>query len=312
MIHVTVKRYISKTSHRTINDDNFQMNETNNLSTSPSEDPLGNYAIRLSEWETNYLSAEVTLLRARLSNTEATALELREMKYEMEAALDEQEKMLEMQAKVERDTIKHLEICLESAARSTQDSVEDETSSRKSPIRIKLESLLADEALIPHFEHTLTSPRAQEDDSKDPIPPENMIWIKSEPLEGTLGTLESDFRRSELEDRIQTQNSLLSLEEVLWEQDKPLLVARTNKFAEQLQSAKTMISILREAVMGKSLLEEAVATMQKKLQAAERVQQWQRRPSGLNEKESRGNSRKRTSCWVIRTLSCFSSLFTKI
>ncbi|XP_011297899.1 mitotic spindle assembly checkpoint protein MAD1 [Fopius arisanus] len=241
-------------------------------------------------WEWRRLKGELVALRTRLSHTEATVNQLHKIRREIEEVFERDKHMLEMQAELDKQTIKQLELRVESSRKSTHDareaqaSAESELFQTKSKLEAKILALMTENARLKEInviysnsEEFSSSPKPQEDNSE--------IQAKLEAaddrileLEGRVKELVSTQQELELQN-LELQNvrmkvETLEAERALWEEGRSLLAraARANELEKELQLAREQINNLREAVKGKLLLEEQICNMEKRLEHTERVE----------------------------------------
>ncbi|XP_015119253.1 mitotic spindle assembly checkpoint protein MAD1 [Diachasma alloeum] len=240
-------------------------------------------------WEWRRLKAELVALRTRLSHTEATVTQLHKIRREIEEVFERDKHMLEMQAELDKQTIKQLELRLESSKKSTQEARESQAAAElelfqiKSKLEQKILALMTENASLKetamycNSEDSPASPKLQEEDSdaqlKLEAAEERILELEVKLKEHMVSHQELELQNLELQNarmKIET----LEAERALWEEGKSLLsrAARANELEKEIQLAKEQISILREAVKGKLLLEEQMANMEKRLEHTERVE----------------------------------------
>lgn len=218
--------------------------------------------------------------RTRLSNTEATASQLREMRVEIEEAFAERQEMLEVQARVEREMLKHLERRLQSAKGSARRNdepaanVKSEMSPMRSRMKEQIESLLSENVRLssPSTPSTPPSCPKLEVQANNQRPDPKSMDVADKISNQAQNPSPAAPKQSNIQTETPTSSNPAGSSDSSTK-EKTFLVKRTSELEEQLQLAKNMICTLREAVKGKDMLEEAVSIMQKKLVTVENGEQ---------------------------------------
>uniref|UniRef100_A0A0C9RR23 Rest-a_0 protein n=1 Tax=Fopius arisanus TaxID=64838 RepID=A0A0C9RR23_9HYME len=233
---------------------------------------------RTSKWESSCLIRELEVYRTRLSNTEVAMGHLQKMKEEVERAFLEREQMLEMQLRVEGDTMRNLEDRLELAKRGCEEicesevTVEAEFFSRETRIREKIESLF----------------------SEDPTLNRNALFLQTEKIENVEGQMmrmemkvdgglkkNMGTHESQGPGREGVDDSKISRADDLGN-NNAILLARARELEKQLESAKNTILTFRQVENEKNYPGGVGPTGQRDLGAVEGVDQ-----SGEHEENER-------------------------
>lgn len=82
-------------------------------------------------------SSQVVSLRTRLSHQEASVQQLHKIRREMEEVFQKDKNMLEMQAELDKQTIKQLELRVESARKNAQEAREAQSQVENEMFEVK-------------------------------------------------------------------------------------------------------------------------------------------------------------------------------
>ncbi|XP_076623924.1 mitotic arrest-deficient 1 [Colletes latitarsis] len=243
-----------------------------------------------SPWEWRRLKGEVISLKTRLSHQEAAVQKLHNIRREMESIFDKEKSILEMQTEQDKQTIKQLEIRLDIARRTIQDARDAQTLAEKELFEVKTNleqkvlmlmnensKLLSD---IKNSSVTECAPTPKDiPNTSDAEPRLEAAQARIAQLEEKLK--ESQAKQQEMElQNVDLQNMKIKIERLeseraLWEEGKILTAraARANELERELHAAKETINSLRESVRGKLLLEEQMASVTKRLEHTQKVEQ---------------------------------------
>ncbi|XP_057330700.1 mitotic spindle assembly checkpoint protein MAD1 isoform X1 [Microplitis mediator] len=265
--------------------------------TNDMRESLGNNpgeAVPGSPWEWRRLRAEVVSLRTRLSHQEGTVQQLHKLRNQLEEVFQKEKNMLEMQAELDKQTIKQLEWRIESVRKTAQEAREAQTNAENELFQVKIEleqkitNLMEENSkLVEHSKHnnenetnlqsSVPSPKAQSETSETQVKlemAEKRITELEEKLRDNL-VLQKEFELQKLE----LQNSKIKIDKLesersLWEEGKSLLAraARANELEKELQASREIINAMRESVKGKLLLEEQMSNMMQRLEHTEKVE----------------------------------------
>ncbi|KAK2582197.1 hypothetical protein KPH14_004550 [Odynerus spinipes] len=263
-------------------DDSTTSNSTLNKSES---DPVPG-----SPWEWRRLKGEVVSLKARLSHQEAAVQQLHKIRREMEEVFEKEKSLLEMQVEQEKQTIKQLEVRLDVARRTIQEAREAQAVAEKELFQVKVNleqktvMLLNENAkLLGDLRNTPVLEKASPTkDNTAQVDAE----MKLQAAEARITQLEEKLKESRASQKdyemqnVELQNMKIKVEKLesersLWEEGKQLVAraAKASELEKDLHIARETISLLRESVRGKLLLEEQMASITKRLEHTEKVEQ---------------------------------------
>ena len=243
-----------------------------------------------SPWEWRRLKGEVVSLRTRLSHQEAAVQQLHKIRRQMEEVFEKEKGILEMQVKQDKQSVKQLEVRLDIARRTIQESRDAQAAAEKELFQVKTNleqkimelmnensKLLLDLNNTPKEENT--SALKEDTDTLD-------TEMKFEAAQARIAHLEDKLREYQTKQKdLELQNvefqsmkiklERLESERALWEEGKVLTsrAAKANDLEKELSAAKEIITTLRESVKGKLLLEEQMANVMKRLEHTEKVEQ---------------------------------------
>uniref|UniRef100_A0A6V7IDT1 Mitotic spindle assembly checkpoint protein MAD1 n=1 Tax=Bracon brevicornis TaxID=1563983 RepID=A0A6V7IDT1_9HYME len=240
-------------------------------------------------WEWRRLKSEVVALKTRLSHTEATVSQLHKIRREIEEIFEKEKNMLEMQAELDKQTIKQLELRLDASRKSTHEAREAQAAAEaelyqvKTKLEQKIVALLNENATLK--DNAIHSNSQESSPAPKPDEPDAELKLKLEASDERIHELEQKLKdhfvseqQFELQN-IEIQNLKMKIEKLeseraLWDEGKMMLAraARANELEKELQSANDLISNLREAVKGKLLLEEQMCSMEKRVEHSEAVE----------------------------------------
>ncbi|XP_015123484.1 uncharacterized protein LOC107045665 [Diachasma alloeum] len=256
----------------------------------------------ISKWEKIGITREIGDFYIALSNTEATAIQVRKMRRQMEEIFNDEEKVLEISARMKRDAIERLKEHLETSyvheAREHQ-TAEISMAPIMSRMMTKIKELFFRTSDIlkvsptssNYFSEPSISSKSQETEAELQIPPEKEIKIEAEDnVEDNSENQALDLHNSGLEElNIDTQRISAIVKQILLEQEK----TRTKALVEQLQPLTVEISSLREAMI-KLKFEAKISNVREKSDVAERVEE-QSLHCGSRESERSAASNRATS-----------------
>ncbi|CAG5102106.1 Similar to MAD1L1: Mitotic spindle assembly checkpoint protein MAD1 (Homo sapiens) [Cotesia congregata] len=246
-----------------------------------------------SPWEWRRLRAEVVSLRTRLSHQEGTVQQLHKLRNQLEEVFQKEKNVLEMQAELDKQTIKQLEWRVESIrktaqeAREAHNNIESEMFQMKRELEQKISNLIEENSKL--SERAKHSNENNLESSSSVSSPKNQAETdtqeKLEMAEKRIAELEEKLRdnlvlQKEYElQKIELQNCKMNIEKLesersLWEEGKTLLTraARANELEKELQVSREIINGMRESVKGKLLLEEQMSNMMQRLEHTEKVE----------------------------------------
>ncbi|CAL1689070.1 unnamed protein product [Lasius platythorax] len=243
-----------------------------------------------SPWEWRRMKGEVISLKTRLTHQEATVQQLHNIRRQMEEIFEKEKGLLQVQVEQDRQTIQQLEVRLDVARRTIQDAREAQATTEKewSQVRNNLEKQIA--TLV--TENAKLSENVRNASIKERSPPlqdtseSNELQLKLETMEAKAAMLEERMKEYlkmqqdyELQN-VELQNTKIKLEKLeseraLWEEGKLLAgrAARANDLEKELNIVKKTVTVLKESVKEKLLLEEQMANMTKRLEHTEKVEQ---------------------------------------
>ena len=243
-----------------------------------------------SPWEWRRLKGEVVSLRTRLSHQEAAVQQLHKIRRQMEEVFEKEKGILEMQVKQDKQSVKQLEVRLDIARRTIQESREAQAAAEKELFQVKtnleqktMELMNENSKLLLDLNNTSkeenTSALKEDTDASD-------AEMKFEAAQARIAHLEDKLREYQTKQKdLELQNvdfqsmkiklERLESERALWEEGKVLTsrAAKANDLEKELSAAKEIITTLRESVKGKLLLEEQMANVMKRLEHTEKVEQ---------------------------------------
>lgn len=243
-----------------------------------------------SPWEWRRMKGEIISLKTRLTHQEATVQQLHNIRRQMEEIFEKEKGLLQVHVEEDRQTIQQLEVRLDVARRTIQDAREAQATGEKewSQMRNNLEKKIA--TLL--TENAKLSENVRNTSTKEISPPlqdtteSNELQLKLETAEAKAAMLEErmkDYLKMQQDYELQNvelQNMKLKLEKLeseraLWEEGKLLAgrAARANDLEKELNMMKKTVTILKESVREKLLLEEQMANMTKRLEHTEKVEQ---------------------------------------
>ena len=243
-----------------------------------------------SPWEWRRLKGEVVSLRTRLSHQEAAVQQLHKIRRQMEEVFEKEKGILEMQVKQDKQSVKQLEVRLDIARRTIQESRDAQAAAEKELFQVKtnleqkiMELMNENSKLLLDLNNTSkeenTSALKEDTDTSD-------AEMKFEAAQARIAHLEDKLREYQTKQKdLELQNvefqsmkiklERLESERALWEEGKVLTsrAAKANDLEKELSAAKEIIATLRESVKGKLLLEEQMANVMKRLEHTEKVEQ---------------------------------------
>ncbi|KAK0172583.1 hypothetical protein PV328_005884 [Microctonus aethiopoides] len=244
-----------------------------------------------SPFEWRRLKGEIISLRTRLSHQETTIQQLHNIRKQIEEIFQKEKNMLEMQAALDKQTIKQLELRVESArnvaqeARDSQSSVENEMFQMKAKLEQKIVALLEENVKL--TEHTKYA------NVNDNVPCPNInnqneiseVQENLEKAQERINVLENQLKdahelQQEFElQKVELQNAKIKIEKLeceraLWEEGKSLLsrAARANELEKELHAARETIGMMRESIKGKLLIEEQMSNIMQRLKHTEMIE----------------------------------------
>nr|XP_012232777.1 PREDICTED: LOW QUALITY PROTEIN: mitotic spindle assembly checkpoint protein MAD1 [Linepithema humile] len=243
-----------------------------------------------SPWEWRRLKGEVISLKTRLTHQEAAVQQLHSIRRQMEEVFEKEKGLLQVQMEQDKQTIQQLEVRLDVARRTIQDTketqaaVEKEWSQTRNNLEKKIASLLNENAtLSENLRNASTRERSPVTKDTDES---SELQMKLETTEARAAMLEErikeylkmqqDYELQNVEmQTVKLKIEKLESERALWEEGKLLVgrAARANDLEKELNTAKKTISVLKESVREKLLLEEQMANMTKRLEHIEKVEQ---------------------------------------
>ncbi|XP_043251139.1 mitotic spindle assembly checkpoint protein MAD1 isoform X1 [Colletes gigas] len=243
-----------------------------------------------SPWEWRRLKGEVISLKTRLSHQEAAVGKLHNIRREMESIFEKEKSILEMQSEQDKQTIKQLEIRLDIARRTIQDARDAQTLAEKELFEVKTNLEQKVLMLMNENSKLLSDIKNSSVTESAPTPKDVPNISDAEPrLEAAQARIaqleeklkESQAKQQEMElQNVDMQNMKIKIERLeseraLWEEGKILTAraARANELERELHAAKETINSLRESVRGKLLLEEQMASVTKRLEHTQKVEQ---------------------------------------
>ncbi|XP_078045428.1 mitotic arrest-deficient 1 [Augochlora pura] len=243
-----------------------------------------------SPWEWRRLRGEVLSLKTRLSHQESAVQQLHKIRRQMEEVFEKEKGILEMQVEQEKQTIKQLEVRLDIARRTNQESRDAQAAAEKELFQVKTNleqkvialmnenAKLKDEFNQSSSQETSTVLKEVNENS-DSQYKLDASQARISQLEEKLKEYQTKQQELELQNvelqSLKIKNEKLESEKALWEEGK-MLTARAAKAGElerELNAAKETINTLRESVRGKLLLEEQMASVMKRLEHTEKVEQ---------------------------------------
>ncbi|XP_015126024.1 uncharacterized protein LOC107047728 [Diachasma alloeum] len=255
-----------------------QLDTLNSLTPNSSD----NDPVLISKWQKIGLTRELRVVVTELSEIEATVSKLRGMRREMNKIFDEEEQILEVQAKLKRETMEHLELDLEkSYAQEGLDrpaTVEVEMAMNRR-ISGKIKTIMSNNSRrvnLANTEQAATTSKFKESGAEPQMQLEKKIKIELEIQE--LDSQDSDLEEANFH-RIPRKKKKTP----------------ANGLEEQLQSAKNAISTTREGLKKKLRFEEKISNVTKKLDDAEGVEQQGVRRKTTRSEASSTASKNRTT-----------------
>ncbi|XP_015187247.1 PREDICTED: mitotic spindle assembly checkpoint protein MAD1 [Polistes dominula] len=243
-----------------------------------------------SPWEWRRLKGEVVSLKTRLSHQEAAVQQLHKIRRQMEEVFEKEKNLLEMQVDQEKQTIKQLEVRLDVARRTIQEAREAQTVAEKELFQVKVNLEQKTVTLLNENAKLLEDLKNASVQEKTCPPKDDVaqadVQLKLQAAEDRIAQLEEklkECRASQKDYEIQNvelQNIKIKMEKLesekaLWEEGKQLVAraAKASEFEKELNAAKETIAVLRESVRGKLLLEEQMASITKRLEHTEKLEQ---------------------------------------
>ncbi|XP_070518755.1 mitotic spindle assembly checkpoint protein MAD1 isoform X1 [Cardiocondyla obscurior] len=243
-----------------------------------------------SPWEWRRMKGEVISLKTRLMHQEAAVQQLHNIRRQMEEVFEKEKGLLQVQAEQDKQTIQQLEVRLDVARRTIQDVKEAQDTAEKewSQVRNKLERKMA--SLLNENAKLSENLKSASENEKSPPPKDvsesSELQMKLKTAEARTAILEErvkDYFKIQQDYELQNvelQSMKMKLEKLeseraLWEEGKLLVgrAARANDLEKELNSAKKTITVLKESVREKLLLEEQMANMTKRLEHTEKVEE---------------------------------------
>ncbi|XP_076164589.1 mitotic arrest-deficient 1 [Ptiloglossa arizonensis] len=245
-----------------------------------------------SPWEWRRLKGEVVSLKTRLSYQEAAVQELHKLRRQMEDVFETEKGVLEMQAEQDKQTIKQLEVRLDIARRTIQDTREAHSMIEKELFQVKTNfeqktmilmnensKLLDDKSKIQHAPVKDASALKEAANTSETQLKLEVAQARITQLEEKLKEYQTKQQELELQN-VEYQSMKIKIERIesgqaLWEEGKMLTAraAKANELEKELNVAKETIITLKESVRGKLLLEEQMANLTKRLEHTEKVEQ---------------------------------------
>ncbi|KOX71089.1 Mitotic spindle assembly checkpoint protein MAD1 [Melipona quadrifasciata] len=238
-------------------------------------------------WECSRLKA--LSLRARLTHQETTVQQLHEIRRQMEEVFEKEKSILEMQVKQDMQTIGQLEVRLSILRRTLQDSRDAQVAAEKELFQVKTNleqktmllmnenaKLLENLKNVPAQESTAVTKNFDVSETQLKL---DAAQTRITQLEEKLKEYQTKQQELELQN-VELQSMKIKIERLesekaLWEEGKLLTAraARASEFEKELNAAKEIIATLRESVRGKLLLEEQMASVTKRLEHTEKLEQ---------------------------------------
>ncbi|KYN02678.1 PREDICTED: mitotic spindle assembly checkpoint protein MAD1 [Cyphomyrmex costatus] len=243
-----------------------------------------------SPWEWRRMKGEVISLKTKLMHQEAAVQQLHNIRRQMEEVFEKEKGLLQVQTEQDKQTIQQLEVRLDVARRTIQDTkdsrdtAEKEWSQAKNNLERKITSLLNENAKLSEDLRNISV------NEKSPPPKDinesSELQMKLETVETRAAILEEKMKEyfkmqqdHELQN-VELQSMKMKIEKLeseraLWEEGKLLAgrAARANDLEKELNAAKKTIVVLKESVKEKLLLEEQMANMTKRLEHTEKIEQ---------------------------------------
>lgn len=262
-----------------------RLDNSNNSNLNKSEIEI----VPSSPWEWRRLKGQVVSLKTRLSHQEAAVQQLHKIRRQMEEVFEKEKGILEMQVEQDKQTIKQLEVRLDILRRTIQDSRDAQVAAQKELFQVKtnLEQktmLLMNEnaKLLENLKNAPvqeSTPATENSDVSETQLKLDAAQTRITQLEGKLKEYQTKQQELELQN-VELQSMKIKIERLesekaLWEEGKLLTAraARASELEKELNGAKEIIATLRESVRGKLLLEEQMASVTKRLEHTEKLEQ---------------------------------------
>ncbi|XP_046824472.1 mitotic spindle assembly checkpoint protein MAD1 isoform X1 [Vespa crabro] len=244
-----------------------------------------------SSWEWRRLKGEVVSLKTRLSHQEAAVQQLHKIRRQMEEVFEKEKSLLEMQVEQEKQTIKQLEVRLDVARRTIQEAREAQAVSEKELFQVKVNLEQKTVTLLNENAKLLENLRNAPAQEKTTAPPKDDMaqadaQLKLQAAEDRIVQLEEKLKECRASQKdyelqnVELQNLKIKMEKLesekaLWEEGKQLVAraAKASELEKELNIARDTITVLRESVRGKLLLEEQMASITKRLEHTEKIEQ---------------------------------------
>ncbi|XP_047357398.1 mitotic spindle assembly checkpoint protein MAD1 isoform X1 [Vespa velutina] len=245
-----------------------------------------------SSWEWRRLKGEVVSLKTRLSHQEAAVQQLHKIRRQMEEVFEKEKSLLEMQVEQEKQTIKQLEVRLDVARRTIQEAREAQAVSEKELFQVKVNLEQKTVTLLNENAKLLENLRNAPAQEKTIAPPKDDMTqaadaqLKLQAAEDRIAQLEEKLKECRASQKdyelqnVELQNLKIKMEKLesekaLWEEGKQLVAraAKASELEKELNIARDTITVLRESVRGKLLLEEQMASITKRLEHTEKIEQ---------------------------------------
>nr|XP_050858169.1 mitotic spindle assembly checkpoint protein MAD1-like isoform X2 [Vespula vulgaris]XP_050858170.1 mitotic spindle assembly checkpoint protein MAD1-like isoform X2 [Vespula vulgaris] len=258
---------------------------SNSISNKSDNDPMPG-----SPWEWRRLKGEVVSLKTRLSHQEAAVQQLHKIRRQMEEVFEKEKSLLEMQVEQEKQTIKQLEVRLDVARRTIQEAREAQAVSEKELFQVKVNLEQKTVTLLNENAKLLEDLRNAPAQEKTTPPKDDIAQadaqLKLQAAEDRITQLEEKLRECRASQKdyelqnVELQNLKIKMEKLesekaLWEEGKQLVAraAKASELEKELNVARDTITVLRESVRGKLLLEEQMASITKRLEHTEKIEQ---------------------------------------
>lgn len=249
-----------------------------------------NESVPGSPWEWRRLKGEVVSLKTRLSHQEAAVQQLHKIRRQMEEVFEKEKNLLEMQVDQEKQTIKQLEVRLDVARRTIQEAREAQAIAEKELFQVKVNLEQKTVMLLNENAKLLGDLRNTPAREKTSPPKENVAQteaqMKLQLAEARISQLEEKLKECRASQKdyelqnVELQNMKIKIEKLeseraLWEEGKQLVAraAKASELEKELHVARETITVLRESARGKLLLEEQMASITKRLEYTEKVEQ---------------------------------------
>ncbi|XP_043516097.1 mitotic spindle assembly checkpoint protein MAD1 [Frieseomelitta varia] len=263
-----------------------RLDDSNNSNLNKAEVEI----VPTSPWEWRRLKGQIVSLKTRLSHQEAAVQQLHKIRRQMEEVFEKEKGILEMQVEQDKQTIKQLEVRLDISRRTIQDAREAQVAAEKELFQVKTnleqKTMLLMNENSKLLENIKNAPVQESTPATKNSTDVSETQLKLDAAQTRITQLEEKLKeyqtkQQELElQNVELQSMKIKIERLesekaLWEEGKLLTMraARASEFEKELIAAKETIATLRESVRGKLLLEEQMASVTKRLEHTEKLEQ---------------------------------------